>query len=188
MSVHVIGVTGMPGSGKTVFARFATDFGYKSVVMGDMVRKEVRRRGMDPTPQACRDTMIDMRKIDGDAAVAKITSKEISKLIQSGEKKIIIDGIRSQHEVKEFENEFGNSFNIIAIHVDPKIRFKRLKERGRRDAPQDMKEFDERDFVELNLGVGETIAFANFVIPNNDSVEQFKVKSISLLEEIEKEN
>ncbi|MCG3259690.1 MAG: AAA family ATPase, partial [Candidatus Heimdallarchaeota archaeon] len=37
----IIGVTGMPGSGKSEFARFAEELGYQTVVMGDVVRAKV---------------------------------------------------------------------------------------------------------------------------------------------------
>jgi len=43
-----------------------------------------------------------------------------------------------------------------------------------------------RDEDELKLGLGETIAFSNYVIPNNNALESFREQSLSLLEELNK--
>ena len=165
-TTRVLGVTGMPGSGKSEFALFAGELGYHTVVMGDVVRA----------------------KVMGDAAIAHLTCIAIDKLIAKGKRKLIIDGIRSQAEVLHFKEHMKNSFVIIAIHVDPELRFKRLKVRGRKDAPITEEDFNKRDRSELELGLGETIAFSNYIIPNNKSMKDFKEKALSLLNELERGN
>ncbi len=182
----IIGVTGMPGSGKSEFARFAEKLGYQTVVMGDVVRAKVIEEGFEPTPEMSRKYMIKLREDLGETAVAHLTCVTIEKLKQQGILMIIIDGIRSQAEVTHFKNHLNNDFLIVAIHVDPRLRYDRLKLRGRKDAPQTEKDFRLRDVDELKLGLGETIAFSNYVIPNNNALESFREQSLSLLEELNK--
>ena len=182
----IIGVTGMPGSGKSEFARFAEELGYQTVVMGDVVRAKVVEEGFEPTPEMSRKYMIKLREDLGETAVAHLTCLTIKNLKQQGIHKIIIDGIRSQAEVTYFKNQLNNDFLIVAIHVDPRLRYDRLKLRGRKDAPQTEKDFQLRDEDELKLGLGETIAFSNYVIPNNNALESFREQSLSLLNELSK--
>ena len=187
-NIKVIGVTGMPGSGKSVFADYANEKNYLTVVMGDVIRATVIENGYEPIPEMTQKTMVDLRKDHGDAAVAFITCKVIDKLIEEGSYKIIIDGIRSQAEVEYFRKHLGDDFVIVAIHVDPSLRYERLKLRGRKDAPTSDEEFSKRDESELKLGLGETIAFSNYVISNNKTLEYFKELSIDLLNDLEKED
>ncbi|PHQ44701.1 hypothetical protein DJ68_17060, partial [Halorubrum sp. C3] len=46
--MNVIGTVGLPGSGKGEAANVAEAAGIPVVVMGDVVRAECRRRGLDP--------------------------------------------------------------------------------------------------------------------------------------------
>jgi dephospho-CoA kinase len=182
---RVLGVTGMPGSGKSEFAHFATEQGYYTVVMGDVVRARVVKEGFEPTPEMSKKFMLQLREEMGETAVAHLTCIEIDRLIQEGKNNLIIDGIRSQAEVTHFKEHMENSFVIIAIHVDPDLRFQRLKARGRKDAPITEEDFINRDESELKLGLGETIAFSNYIISNNKSMSDFREKSTNLLKELE---
>ena len=46
--MKIIGVTGMPGSGKSVVSRVAESLGMKVVKMGDVIREEAQHRNEDP--------------------------------------------------------------------------------------------------------------------------------------------
>lgn len=182
---RVIGVTGMPGSGKSLFAEYATQKGYKTVIMGDVIRAKVIDEGFEPTPDNSQRVMVQVRDKMGEDAVAHLTCKAIDALVKEGNHRIIIDGIRSQAEVDYFRNHLNDNFIIVAIHADPNLRFERLRLRGRKDAPQTEEDFKKRDDSELKLGLGETIAFSNFIIPNNRTFEIFRDSSLNLLNELE---
>ena len=57
----VIGVTGMPGSGKATVKQMA-EMGYSTVVMGDEVREEAKRRNIEPTPENLGKLMLKLRE------------------------------------------------------------------------------------------------------------------------------
>ena len=57
----IIGITGMPGSGKNTVREIVRGFGLPIVVMGDEVRAEAERRGLDPTPENLGKVMLQIR-------------------------------------------------------------------------------------------------------------------------------
>jgi dephospho-CoA kinase len=162
----------MPGSGKGVFRGTVQKMGYPVVIMGDVVREEVKRRNLKPTPENLGKTMLNLRELDGPAAVAK---RCIPKLKKTTEKIVVIDGIRSLAEVEEFKKHFPN-FILIAIHASPKTRYQRLFRRKRSDDPANWDTFMERDLRELGVGMGAVIAAADHTIVNEGTLAQLKTE------------
>ena len=169
----ILGITGMPGSGKTVFANILKEYGFIRVTMGDVIRREVKEREMERTAENCRLVMYQLREQHGDDIIAKKTGEFIKTL---DETKIVIDGIRSMVECNYFKQTFGEYFAFVAVHANPQIRFSRLVGRTRDDDPTSYKDFIERDEGELKLGLGEVISLSPYIIQNNDTKEDFKQK------------
>jgi dephospho-CoA kinase len=61
----------MPGSGKATVKTKAESMGYSVVVMGDEIRTETLRRGLQLTPENIGKVMLQLREEEGLAAVAK---------------------------------------------------------------------------------------------------------------------
>ncbi|MCX8192090.1 MAG: AAA family ATPase [Nitrososphaerales archaeon] len=156
-------ITGMPGSGKSTVAKGLQKIDFEVVNMGDVIREEVMRRGLELNDKNMGETMKAVRRELGMGAVAKLCLPKIHK---SDSKYIAIDGIRSMHEVEVFK-QLGE-VRLLAIHASPDRRFQLLKKRGRLDDPESWKDFQRRDRRELDVGIGEAIALADEVISNND--------------------
>ena len=167
----IIGVVGMPGSGKSVFDSVAKELGFSVIIMGDIIRGEVIRRGLMLSPENIGKIMVDIRK-EGDAVVAK---RCILKIRESKNRKIVIDGVRSLVEVEEFKRNFPE-FQLIYIQSSPEIRFQRIANRRRSDDSQKQDTFIERDHRELEVGIGSAIAMADYIIINGETLSQFKLK------------
>ena len=176
----VVGVAGMPGSGKGAFRRVLQKMGYPVVIMGDEVREEVKRRNLKPTPENLGKVMLQLRESEGPAAVAK---RCIPKLNKTTEEIVGVDGIRSLHEVEEFKKHFPN-FILIAIHASPITRYQRLFRRRRSDDPKSWETFKKRDMRELGVGMGAVIADADHMIVNEGSLAQFKKQLRQVIKEI----
>ena len=170
----------MPGAGKGVFRRTVQRIGYSVVTMGDEVREEVKRRNLKPTPENLGKTMLNLRELEGPAAIAK---RCIPKLKNATGKIVFIDGIRSLVEVDEFKKHFPN-FILIAIHTAPKTRYQRLFRRRRSDDPTDWETFMERDMRELGIGMGAVISIADQVIVNKGTLPQLRQKIMQVLKEV----
>ena len=173
----LIGTAGMPGAGKDTVKRLVRKLGLPVIVMGDEVRAEAKRKGLAITPENLGEVMLQMRKEGGPAVVAKRCIPKIKALKSSV---IFIDGIRSLHEVEEFKKEFPD-FRILAVHASPKTRFKRLLKRGRRDDPKSWEGFIERDHRELEVGLGDVIATADYMVINEGTKRELEANLTRLL-------
>lgn len=181
--LKILGIVGMPGSGKSVAADVGKTLGFTIVVMGDAVRKETARRGLKLTPENLGRVMIEMREEEGAAVVAKRSITEFE--VGSGGR-IIIEGVRSLAEVEEFRKHFP-TFKLLSIHTSPKTRFRRIYKRGRSDDSMDRHAFTVRDERELMVGLGSAIAMADHVITNEGTLTQFKKRVRTFLEEYQRE-
>jgi dephospho-CoA kinase len=65
------------------------------------------------------------------------------------------------------------------------MRFERLKARGRSDDPDRWEVFHERDMRELGVGLGTVIGLSEYVIMNDNSIEQCKVRAKQVLNRFE---
>ena len=177
----VIGLAGMPGSGKSLVVDTARALGYAVVVMGDVVRQETVKRGFELTPQNVGKVMLELRQKEGNFVIAQ---KCVPKIEAQTSNKVIVDGLRSLYEADIFKEHFSK-FSLVAVHASPEIRFNRLSNRHRSDDPVELKVFNERDMRELNVGLGNVIVMAEQMIVNDNSLENVKVKVKESLEKVE---
>ena len=178
----IIGVAGMPGAGKSLVVKAAYELGFKVVVMGDEVREEAKRRGIEATPENLGRLMLELREMEGPASIAKRCLEKIQK---AKEDFVLVDGVRSMYEVEEFKKHFPN-FILLAVHASPETRFRRLFKRRRSDDPVKWKNFVERDNRELKVGLGNVIALADYVLVNEGGMEEFVEMAKQFLENVAK--
>lgn len=170
----------MPGAGKDTVRDIVRKYGFPVIVMGDEVRAEAARRNLEPTPENLGKVMLQIRAEEGPEALAK---RCIPKIKALNARVVMVDGLRSPYEVREFKKEFPN-FKVIAIHASSKTRFKRLLRRGRSDDPKDWETFYARDQRELSVGIGEVIATADYMIVNEGSIERLKREIKRIIEKV----
>jgi dephospho-CoA kinase len=185
----IVCLTGMPGAGKSTVAFFLKEKGFAVVTMGDAVREEAKRLGLEPTDINLGKLMLKLRQDLGPGAVGHIVLQKLARHDVGSSSNVVIDGIRSIHEVEVLKNV--GHVKLLAIHASQGTRFKHLKERGRTDAPTNSDEFAGRDKRELSIGISEAIALADETISNNDlTLEQLKQHAYDIvkrwLEEIER--
>ncbi len=178
----VVGLAGMPGAGKATFRKMVNEMGYPAVVMGDEIREEARRRGLNPTPENLGMVMLKLREEQGPAIVAE---RCVPKIKKTKARVVIVDGIRSLHEAEEFKRHFPKFF-LIAIHASPETRFKRLFRRRRTDDPKNWQTFMERDSRELGVGLGSVITTADHMIVNEGTKSQLRREVREVLEDVMK--
>ncbi len=166
----VVGLGGMPGSGKSLVVEVANDLGYSVVTMGDVVREQTLLRGLEPTPQNVGKVMLELRAQEGNYVIAK---KCIPKILGLPTNRVLIDGLRSLYEAEIFKENFSK-FVLVAVYAPPQTRFERLKRRGRSDDPQTYDLFHQRDMRELGVGLGGVIGLAEKILVNDGDIEGFK--------------
>ena len=177
--MQVMGISGLPGSGKSLVSDIATERGAIIVSMGDIIREEAKKRG-----ENTKETAQNLRAEHGQYIVSEWTIKKIKQLQSEGvENAIIVEGIRSPHEVDMFKENFDN-FIILSIFANPTLRFKRLKNRMREDDSQEYSEFQKRDQMELDFGIGNVISLSDKLIINESDLESYSEKIKEFLNEI----
>jgi dephospho-CoA kinase len=176
----IVCLTGMPGAGKSSVASFLKEKGFVVMTMGDVVREEAKRQGLEPTDINLGKMMLKLRQDLGPGAVGHIVLQKLAR--DGSSSNVVIDGIRSIAEV-EVLKKVGH-VRLLAIHASQDTRFKHLKERARADAPSSGDEFAGRDKRELSVGVSEAIALANEMISNNDlTLQQLKLCAYNIVKE-----
>ena len=169
----VIGVTGLPASGKGVFAEIAKQHGFIVIVMGDVIREEVRKRGLPVNREHSNKIMIELRKEHGEGVVALKTIPWVKEALNKGNHRILIDGLRSLTEAEILRQQFPE-FLIIGIHASPKVRYDRIRSRHRKDDSSTWDEFHKRDELELSVGIGDLLALSDILVSNQGNIEEAK--------------
>ena len=172
--MNVIGTVGLPGSGKGEAANVAENAGIPVVVMGDVIRAECRRRGLDPAEHHGRMAGT-LREEEGADAIAARTLPRIRDAAASGESDtVLVDGLRSVVELERFREAFGDDFTLVAVNTPFEVRAERLDDRGRDESDSDLEALRERDARELDLGLGETLDRADVEIDNTGTLAEFQ--------------
>ncbi len=182
--MKIIAFAGKPLAGKSEASRIAHELGYRVIVMGDVVREEVKRRGLQMEDKVVGKVATELREKEGKDVIARRCIQKIRNGRAKNDSILIIDGIRSIDEVNRFKKEFGDDFVLISIEAPAEIRYERAKKRKREDDVGSIEELLERDRRELSWGMGEALKNADIRIDNTGSLEDFRKKVRKLLEDL----
>jgi dephospho-CoA kinase len=178
--MKVIGVVGLPASGKGEFARIASDMGIPVIVMGDMIRNTVKAAGLEPTDTNFGAMANRLRAERGMDAIGQLCVPEVE---HQTAPLVLIDGIRGDSEVNLFRKAFPG-FTLIRIDSSFENRLSRIVARGRSDDFQTEGELHNRDEREIGWGLGKALKQTNVRIENNGTLDEFSVAVHKLLNEI----
>nr|WP_319538399.1 dephospho-CoA kinase [uncultured Methanospirillum sp.] len=178
--MKVIGIVGMPGSGKGEFSAVSAELGIPVVVMGDVIREEVKKEGLPPVDANMGVVARRLREQYGMAAIAHVCIPVIE---SQNSPMVLIDGIRGDAEVREFAEHFPD-FILIAIDSSLETRFERLKVRGRSDDLNDISELSSRDERESSFGLREAMNLATMRVENTGTLTEYQKTVRSTLEQI----
>jgi dephospho-CoA kinase len=180
--MQVIGVVGLPGSGKSEAATVARERGVPVVTMGDVIRQACRDRGLDPADHHGAVAKA-LREEGGPGAIAERSLPTIEAALDDAST-VVVEGIRSDTEVERFESAFGESFTLVAIEAPFDTRVDRVSARGR-DTPAEEggESLDARDERERGFGMDAAIERADVVVENTDSLAAFHKEIRGLLTE-----
>jgi dephospho-CoA kinase len=129
--MKIIGFVGLPGSGKGEASQIARQNGLAVVVMGDVIRQEAARQGLEPTDKNLGCIGNALRAAEGPDAVAKRT---FEMALAAGKDVVVVDGLRSREEA-DFFRVHADEFRLIEVCAPVQERLKWLAARGRPDDP-----------------------------------------------------
>ncbi|MCI4445736.1 MAG: AAA family ATPase [Candidatus Aminicenantes bacterium] len=170
--IKLIGLTGTNGAGKGEVAAFFKGLGYAYISLSDILRDELKKRGLEIS----RDNLIacgnELREKYGPDILARRAAEKIAG-------PTVIDSIRNSKEV-EYLRSLGQ-FILIAVDAPVEIRFERVKKRGRNESASTLEEFRQKEELErrgqLNGQQLEAcMSLADITIINDSTVEDLRHK------------
>ncbi|MBI2166974.1 MAG: AAA family ATPase [Candidatus Omnitrophica bacterium] len=130
----IIGLTGKNGGGKGEAVKFLAERGFVPLSLSDVLRDEARSAGQPVT----RDVLVELgnrlRKESGPGVLAERIFARLDP-----EKNYIIDSIRHPAEAQVFRRR--RDFSLVHVQGPQRLRFERLRQRGRENDPRTFEEF-----------------------------------------------
>jgi dephospho-CoA kinase len=164
----VVGVTGLPAAGKSAVAEILADsLGGEAHAMGDVVRNEAERRGLNSGP-GLREVSIRLRETEDSGVIARrLVENFIDDPTACPQ---VIEGIRSPAEVETLREETPGRFVLFGVHASPETRVQRLRERDRADDEPSEKFLADRDAKEIEFGVREVLLMSDRIVMNDGTI------------------
>lgn len=179
----IIGLTGRNGSGKGEAAKFLQHKSFYPYSLSDVIREEVRVRGMEITRERLIEVGTELRSQGGTGVLAERVLDKIE-----ADKNYVIDSFRHPDEVKAFR--LRPDFRLLLVDATPEVRFQRVRDRGReRDATtvEEFMELESREEAAVDWHGQQLVAveeIADFTISNNGSLGQLQDQLSDLLKRL----
>ncbi len=161
MKIFVI--VGMPAAGKNIARIYAESKDLAYFATGDIVRAEVRKRGLVEDAENTAGVSDELRGADG-MGVTRLSLEEVLKSKMTAG---FLEGMRSWPEIELIRQKIDCV--VVAFLAPRSLRRSRMVARGRADdSPQ---AFDERDRREIAYGTSVPIALADEYILNTKTTD-----------------
>ena len=177
----IIAIVGLPGAGKTEAAEYLKTKGVPLISFSEIVNKKIDKLNLPHTLEIHHKVRQELRAEHGFEAMAVLSKKKVEQSLKKN-RVVVIEGMRSWEEYEYMKKNFPKvRLFIVAIHADKHKRYERISARPTRS---DLKG-ESRDIDELiSTHMGPTIAFADYVVKNNFSKEEFYNKLDEVFREI----
>jgi len=183
----IIGLTGRNAAGKGEVAEFLKNQGFIYYSLSDVIRDEITNAGQEVTREKLIEAGRRLRLTRGTGYLARM----ILKRLETGQN-YVVDSFRNPVEVEVFRT--SDSFTLLAVTATPKIRFDRIRERGRESDPRTFEDFSALEKAEADnerdegQKLTDTEALADHVIENNMGLEELHQAVSRLLQTLSMNN
>ena len=195
-----IGLTGLPGAGKSTFMDLLDEalrgrgIPYGRYSLSDEVRELTVFRQLDPSRPNLRETANTLRKRYGNDVMAELLCRSIRARPDCQVESVwVFDGIRTPDEVETLRRHFGERFVLLGVIAPEDIIAERLRSRSRPDedprvsaSPSAMKSFlaEEAGASEpaYGLKIADALAKADLLISNAGTLDDLRLEVQRLVE------
>ncbi len=177
----ILAFAGLPGAGKSEASAYFLEKKLPVISFGKVVNDYIDKHKLEHNELNHKKIREDLRIKYGKEAFAILNEEKIKKALDKN-LIVIVEGMRSWEEYTYLKNKFKNTkLVILTIYADKDMRYKRLSERKYRKNLGG----EERDINELiGTNMGATIAFCDYLIDNNGTIEDLRDKLEGVYREI----
>ncbi len=181
----IIGLTGKNGSGKGEIAKYLQERGFHYYSLSDVLRDEAAKKGIPLTRASLVELGNEMRAQHGPGTLAEKIFERLDP-----EKNYVIDSVRHPDEVKVLRRR--RDFILACVKAPEKLRFERLRQRGRENDPRTFEDFQKLEVREAQSGttsdqqLDQAIAMTHVVLENTGPLKMLHERVKELLLEFSK--
>lgn len=174
-NLHLLAFVGMPGAGKTEAVDYVASKGWPKVYFGGIMYGEMEKAGIEITPESQQIFREQLREQKGKDFIAQRVLEEIDRLVQAGQRNIVLDGLYSWSEFKVLKHAYHHELEVVAVVAPRHVRHHRLANRPVRPFTED--EAMHRDYTEIeNIEKGGPIAIADHYVINDGGIDTLHKK------------
>lgn len=182
----LIAIVGMAGSGKSVATDYLEKHGFSKIYFGGITYKLMKEANIEVTPdgKSEKEFREKLRREHGMECYAKFLLPDIEKALKESD--VVLDGLYSWDEYKFLMDKCSVKLKLVCVIADKNIRYARIATRDNRPLSRDAVIF--RDISEIeNLAKGGPIAYADYYIYNNGSLNDYEMRLLEILDDIKQE-
>lgn len=174
-NLKILAFVGLTGSGKSTAVEYFTEKGFPKVYFGGVILDAMKEAGIEINAENERAFREEFREKYGKDAVALKIAEQIHHLANSGQHRIIADGIYTWTEYMVMKKEFPGELMLVALVAPRHTRYHHLSQRPVR--PLTATEAHDRDIAEIeHLEKGGPIAIADHYVINDGTMEELQEK------------
>jgi dCMP deaminase len=139
----ILGVSGLNGSGKGEVVRFLEARSFYALSLSDVIRDELRERGLEESRERMIATGRALREAEGPGALAERLARRLA-----ADRNYVIDSVRHPAEVEVLRARTGR-FRLLWVEAAEATRLERIRARARPGDPRTLEELRRLEGQEL---------------------------------------
>jgi len=180
----IMGLTGTLAAGKGTVVSFLIENGFRHYSVRQFLIQEINKRGL----VANRDNMVLVANELREKHSPDFIVESIYEMTKKSPGDCVIESLRCPGEIEALRKK--QDFYLLAVDADPKIRYERAFLRGSETDKISFEEFLENEKREMHSedknkqNLRKCISMADFVLENNENIEELKQKVEKVIGEI----
>jgi dCMP deaminase len=151
----ILGVSGLNGSGKGEVIRFLGERSFYALSLSDVIREELRSRGLEETRERMIEAGNAIRAAEGPGGLAERLAGGLAP-----DRNYVIDSVRHPAEVEVLRAR-TRRFKLLWVEADEATRLERIRTRGRSGDPatlEDLRRVEGRELASSDPNAQQLLA------------------------------